>query len=331
LNRSSISDVARKAGVSKTTVSHVINHTRVVEEDTRQRVLDAIRDLGYRPNILARSLTTKRTGIIGMVISDGSNVFFGNMLKGVEELLLPANYGLLVCNTNEILERESHYLNLLLGLNVDGIIAAATSQEWGGLSEAERQNTPIVFVDRRIPEINGPFIGVDNEQGAYLGTSHLIERAYQRIGILSGFDRLSSMRERTAGFRRAMEEHHLPVKEEWIAPSELSIAAGQRAMRQLMMQPDRPEAVFINNNLLALGALLELKERGLRCPQEIGIVMFDDHPWAAVSDPPLTVVSQPSTELGKAAARLLLEMIRDGQSNCQDVILPCELIVRNSC
>ena len=194
MRRPTINDVAKRAGVSKATVSHVINNTRFVEEETRQRVLQAIAELGYRPSSVARSLTTKRTETIGVIISDASNYFFGEVLLGIEDVLRPANYGLIVCNTAEILEREAHYLDLLLRQRVDGIIAAATSQRWDILAQAEVQHTPIVFVDRSFEGLGGPFVGVDNKGGAYLGTRHLIEFGHRQIGILASADQARAAR-----------------------------------------------------------------------------------------------------------------------------------------
>jgi LacI family purine nucleotide synthesis repressor len=325
-----MNDVALRAGVSKTTVSHVINDTRAVEASTRRRVLDAVAELGYRPNLRARSLTTQETGIIGMIISDSSNHFFGEMIQGVEGILLPENYGLIICNTNEALEREMHYLDLLLAQRVDGIVAAATSQRWVQLYQADRQRTPLVFMDRRFEDMDRPFVGVDNAGGAYLGVRHLIDRGYTTIGLLAGHERLSTMRERQAGYVQAVREAGLSLHPEWIVQSSLSIEDGRRAMGQVLAAPERPRAVFINNNLLALGALLRLREAGLRCPGDMALVGFDDHPWAAVADPPLTVVRQPARQLGATAAQMLLALIR-GQALAEThVILPCELVVRQS-
>ena len=216
--RPTITDVAKLADVSRSTVSHVLNNTRFVEEGTRSRVVDAVNRLGYRPSAVARGLTTQRTGTIGMIVSDASNYFFGEMLRGVEDVLLPEKYSLTICNTDEVLDREAHYLDLLLRHRVDGIIAAATSQHWAALHDAETQHTPIVFVDRKFADLSGLYVGVDNAGGAYMGTRHLIEKGYRRLGILAGFPRLSTMRERVAGFRRAAEESGLPVREEWVDP-----------------------------------------------------------------------------------------------------------------
>jgi LacI family transcriptional regulator len=318
------------ANVSKSTVSHVVNNTRYVEAETRQRVLSAIDTLAYRPSSVARSLTTKRTGTAGMIISDASNFFFSEMLRGVEDVLLPRSYSLTVCNTDEVLEREARYLDLLLQQRVDGIIAAATSQRWSALLEAEAQNTPIVFVDRKFDELAGPYVGVDNEGGAYLGVHYLIEQGYREIGVLAGFQRLSTMRERLHGCRRALQEAGVPIHEEWMITSHLSIEAGKQSMLRLLSQTPRPRAVFVGNNLLVLGALLAIRELGLRCPQEIAIVGFDDHPWAAVAHPPLTVVRQPARELGRCAAEMLCTLIDGKQPAEQQVILGCELVVRQS-
>ena len=330
MKRPTMRDVAERAGVSKTTVSHVINETRFVEEETRQRVLQAIAELGYRPSVIARSLTTNRTQTVGVIVSDSSNYFFAEILRGIEDVLRPEGYALLVCNTAEILERESHYLDLLLRQQVDGIIAAATSQRWDILSEAEIADTPVVFLDREFEGLCGPFVGVDNTRGAYLGTTHLIECGHHRIGILAGFQRLSTMRERLAGFRQTLQEHSIPLNEEWVITSPLSIDAGQETMRQILTLPGHPTAVFASNNLLSLGALLAINEMGLRCPEKIALVGFDDHPWAAISDPPLTVVRQPAQQLGQVAAQMLITLINGEQLPAPRVILDCKLILRQS-
>ena len=330
MRRATMNDVAQQANVSKATVSHVINDTRFVEENTKQRVLHAIAELDYQPNAAARSLTTQRTGIIGMVISDATNLFFSEMLLGVEDVVRAKNYGLVVCNTNEILEHEDHYLNLLLGQRVDGIIAAATSQRWNALATAEVQHTPVVFVDRAFEDLDGPYVGVDNQKGAYLGTSYLIERGYHAIGILAGLQRLSTMRERLAGFRQAVDEHQINLPDAWVVPSELSIEGGRAAAHQILDLPVPPKALFVNNNLLTLGTLHAFKERKIACPQDIALVGFDDHPWAAVSDPPLTVVRQPAHQVGRVAAEILLGLMKGQEPEESHVLLACDLVVRQS-
>jgi LacI family transcriptional regulator len=331
MRRSTINDVARHAGVSKSTVSHVINNTRFVEDETRQRVLQAIQEIGYRPSNVARSLTTQRTGTVGAIISDASNQFFGDVLRGAEDVLRPLGYGLVVCNTDEILEREAEYIDYLLRQRVDGIIAAATSQRWDVLSIADMMHTPVVYLDRAFEGLDGPYVGVDNRSGAYQGTRHLIEAGCGEIGILAGFQRLSTMRERLDGFLQAVLEAHLPLVEEWVVESPLSMEAGRQAAYKILSLPQRPRALFISNNFLSLGALLAIKELGLLCPEDIALVGFDDHPWTAVSRPPLTVVRQPARELGQQAARVLSTLIEEKPLSESRIVFPCELILRESC
>ncbi len=186
MRRSTINDVARKAGVSKATVSHVLNNTRFVEEPTKNRVLQAIQEIGYRPSNVARSLTTNQTNTIGVVISDASNYFFGEILRGLEDILRQSGYGLVVCNTDETLEREAEYLDYLLRQRVDGIIAAATSQRWDVLFRMDTQHTPVVFMDRTFEGQEGPFVGVDNCAAAHRAVQHLIDAGHREIGILAG-------------------------------------------------------------------------------------------------------------------------------------------------
>lgn len=331
MRRITMADVAERAGVSKATVSHVINETRFVEDATKSRVREAIDALGYRPNVAARSLTTQRTRIIGLIISDVTNTFFGELTRGIEDALFANGYSLMLCNTNEVLEREEYYIDILLRQGVDGIIAAATSQDWDALNEAAKLNIPIVMLDRTFENADSPYVGVNNSQGAYLGTRHLIERGYREIGILSGFQRLSTMRERLAGFEQALAEAKLPLRADWRIDSPLTIEDGKRAMQQLMGQAGRPGAVFISNNLLSLGALMGLREMELVCPNDIAIVGFDDHPWARVSDPPLTVVRQPTYAIGETAAQKVLQALNDGDGEASSALFDCQLVMRQSC
>jgi LacI family transcriptional regulator len=309
----------------------VLNRTRFVELETKQRVEQAIAELGYRPNALARSLITNRTATIGVIVSDVSNNFFGELLRGAEEVLRPANYAAIICNTDEILEHEEHYLNLLLRQRVEGIIAAATSQQWASLHEAEHRHVPIVFVDRRFEGLHGPFVGVDNVSGARMAAMHLIEGGHRKIGIIAGFQRLSSMQERLHGFKQTLAQQAVPLPSEWVVPSPLSIEDGRISARQILALPDRPDALFVSNNFLMLGVLQAVKEIGLRCPDDISLIGFDDHPWASVCAPPLSVVRQPAREIGRTAAHMLCALIGGSAVQEQFMQLPCELILRNSC
>jgi LacI family transcriptional regulator len=330
-DRPTIADVARRAGVSKTTVSHVVNGTRIISAATRQRVDEAIAQLQYHPSVAAQSLTTKRSGTIGVIISDASNLFFGELLRGLEDVFGRARRGLVVCNTDETLEREPLYVDLLLRLQVDGIIAAACSRGSEALDRARSYRVPIVFVDRRFRGMPGPFVGADNAAGARMAVEHLIESGHRRIGLVAGFQRLSTMRERTAGYRQALEHARIDMTPDLVAACPLNIEAGREAVRRLLALPDRPTALFLNNNLLSLGALLALRDLGLRCPDDVALAGFDDHPWSEVSRPALTVVTQPATDIGRRAAELLSEMMLSRSTEESSVLLPCALTLRESC
>lgn len=325
-------DVAEAARVSKSTVSHVINATRFVDDATKRRVQRAIEELGYVPSAAARSLTTKRSQSLGVIVGDVANHFFSELLRGVEETVRSQNYSLIVCNTNETLELEDHYIRLLLSHKVDGIIAMATSKQWTSVTEAQASHMPIVFVDREFPGLEGQrFVGVDNVRGAYLATEHLIELGHRRIGILAGAQNLSTMRDRLRGFRQALVDHGLALPNHWVVPSDLSADAGRTAANQLLANQERPTALFIANNYLTLGALLALNENGLRCPTDVSIVGFDDHPWAAVTHPPLTVVRQPAMRIGATAGQMILDSIEGNERESRHVVLECELVIRDSC
>ncbi|MGC9522988.1 MAG: LacI family DNA-binding transcriptional regulator [Anaerolineae bacterium] len=330
-SRPTMRDVANLAGVSIATVSHVVNGTRHVEEDTKARVLASIQELGYRPSGIARSLATNETKTIGVVVSDVRNHFFGELLSGIEDVMRPQGYRLTLCNTAEILERETLYLNYLLEQRVDGIIAAATSRKWDVLTQFDQTQTKVVYVDRLFEGLSAPYVGVDNVGAAYEGTQYLIDKGHRKIGILAGFQRLSTMRERLRGYKQAMEDAGLDIRDEWIVEGPLEVLEGKKAMLQLLGLPNPPTAVFISNNFLSLGALLAVKEAGTRCPEGVSMLGFDDHPWAEVSNPPLTVIRQPSEEVGRTAAELLLELINGDEPDEIHIQLQCELVQRESC
>ena len=326
-----IQDVADRARVSIATVSHVLNNTRFVSDETRALVIEAIQDLNYHPSAAARSLSSRKTRTVGMVISDITNMFFGRMIQGVLDVITPDGYNLVLCTTEESIAKEEEHFQLLFGRAIDGLIAAATSRRWGTLQLAEAEQIPMVFVDRMFEGMDGPFVGVDNERGAYEAVSHLLQDGHERIGIVAGLFGMSSMEERVAGYRRALREHHAPVDEALIAFGILSVEGGKQSSLELLSNPAPPTALFINNNQLTLGALQAIQQLGWKCPEDVALACFDDHPWAGVACPPLTTVRQPDYEIGYTAARILMKMI-SGEPIAHDrVILKPELIVRQSC
>jgi len=326
-----MNDVARRAGVSKATVSHVINGTRFVGEETRQRVLQAIEALRYQPSMIARNLSINQTKTIGIITPDVSHLSLGETLAGIEDVLRPKGYAFFLYYTAGLVESENTYLELMLRNRVDGILAVATSDRWNTLSGAEHANMPIVFMDRSFDGLAGPYVGADNENGAWLAVRHFVECGHREIGILAGPPDLLNMGERLTGFRRAIQNYGLALPDEWVIASPLTTEGGYQAMAQLQDLDARPTAVLISSERLSLGALLVLQERQVRCPQDLALISFDDYPWAKVSCPPVTTVRIPNRELGRLAAETLLTLIETGEASLPRHAPPCELVLRKSC
>jgi LacI family transcriptional regulator len=348
--RVNIKDVADKAGVSTATVSHVINGTRFVREETRQKVMSAVETLNYHPSTIARGLATKSTQAVGLIISDITNPFFTDVARGVEDEFNQYGYHTIFCNTDEDPAREDEYLRLLFAHQIDGLIIAPTGVLSERLIHIAAAEVPIVLLDRGAPHIDAPVVGVDNECGAYEATHYLIELGHRRIGVITGLESISTLNDRVNGYKRALQEANLPVDEALIIradpryyhiqpPSLDSLKpltnlqmtpSAFYALQQLLDLPDRPTALFVTNNQMTLGTLHAFKEKKLRCPEDVSLISFDDHAWASLFSPPLTVVKQPTYDLGQAAAKLLLKLIHH-QPFDHPSPLPVELVVRESC
>lgn len=349
--RVSSKDVAERAGVSIATVSHVINETRFVSDETRQRVLDAIKELNYRPNAIARSLVTNSTRTIGLVVSDITNPFFTAVARGVEDGMISHRYNTIFCNTDEDPEREENYLHLLATQQIDGLIIAPTGVPTRSLLALAESDVPIVQLDRRAPGLEAPLVSVNNEEGAYRAIRYLIELGHRRIAYLMGIDTVSTQIERLNGWKRALHEANLPIEAELIvradprfygtvpslaaplnrpAPAHQVMPSAYDLLQGLLRLPHRPSAIFVANNQLTLGTLYAFKECGLHCPDHISLISFDDQDWAALLNPPLTVVRQPTYQIGNMAAHLLMSMI-NGEDTQIPAPLPVDLVIRGTC
>ncbi len=353
MSKSTSMDVAQLAGVSIATVSHVVNKTRFVSAETEQKVLDAIKALNYRPNALARSLVTNITRKIGLVISDISNPFFTAAVRGIEDVFLTSHYNVILNNTDEIPQREDDCLRLLASQQIDGLIIAPTGTRNENLLAMAESGIPIVQLDRRSPDLTAPMVGVNNEDGAYQAIRYLISLGHQRIACLINYDVITTQHDRLKGWERALQEAGLPVDKELVVRADphfygiqsdaqhsvpivrpTSHRPGMRSayevLQVLLRSPGRPSALFVTSNQLTLGALYAIRECGLACPEEISLISFDDHDWAPLFSPPLTVVAQPSYRLGQTAAQLLLNMI-NGETVTEPAPLQVEIIARASC
>jgi LacI family transcriptional regulator len=327
-----IHDVAQRAGVSPITVSRVINRSGYASPETRARVEAAVTELGYVPNRLARSLRSKRTHTLALVITDITNPFFTTVARGVEDTASDAGYTVIFCNTDESESEEKKYLQVLLQQQVDGILLVPARGTLDSIDMIRKQNTPVVVLDRRLPpgaEVDT--VRCENELGAYQLVRLLIELGHRDIALLSGPLGVSTAEDRLAGYRRAMREAGIDAAAQAIIYGSFTQASGSEMMRQLLARPRRPTAVFAANNLIGIGALQAIQQAGLRVPDDIAIVSFDDLPPTLLTMPFFTVSAQPAYDMGKRATQLLLARLsKTATEPCQEIVLPTELIVRQS-
>jgi LacI family transcriptional regulator len=327
-----IKDVARVAGVSITTVSHVLNDTRFVSDELRVRVLAAMEELDYRPNILARSLRRGETKTIGLVVPDNSNPFFAEMARMVEDLGFAAGYSVILCNSDENLAKEAAYIEVLIAKQVDGVVFIASGSTQEHLFELNQQDIPYVVVDREVDGSLADVILVDNELGGYLATRHLIELGHRRIACIAGRSQLTPSADRVGGYRRALREYLIPEEEELIVPGDFRAEGGEMALERMLAVNPPPSAAFACNDMMAIGVLRAARNAGLRVPGDLSVVGFDDIPFAAVVSPALTTVAQPVSGLAQHSVRLLLARMQNSREDqpTQRIVLQPHLVVRDS-
>jgi LacI family transcriptional regulator len=328
---STIYDVARRAGVAPITVSRVINNTGYIRQETRQRVLDAVDELGYVPNRLASSLRSRRTNVLALVLADISNPFFTLIARGVEDLASEQGYMVIYCNTDESEAEEQKYVDLLLQQRVDGILLVPAGDGAAAIAAAQRHETPLVVIDRRPPSAAVDSVRGDSFGGAYELGRLLLGLGHRRIALLNGPAGVSTADERQAGLSRLLDEAGVPSAERLSLSGRFTTGSGRQMALQALAAIPRPTALLAANNFIALGALQAVQECGLRVPQDIALVGFDDLPDALVAFPFLTVAVQPAYEMAQQAAGLLLKRLAgDRPAEPQEIILPTRLIIRQS-
>jgi LacI family transcriptional regulator len=327
----SIYDVARESKVSIFTVSAVINNKSHVGKKLRDRVEEAIRRLNYRPNLIARSLAKQRTHTIGMIVSDIANPFFPMVVRGAEDAAQRHGYNLLLCNSDDTLEKEEKEIELLLSKRVDGILLTKAA---GDFRPSLRQmikevNIPFVLVMRTYPKLTKDAVISDDYQGAYDAVSHLARTGCQRIGLISGPLKISNAIARSKGFRDALKSQGLPFEKNLMIEGDYRIESGFRAGHALLSH--QPDGIYVANYLMTVGLLQAAEEMGLKCPDDFGLVSFDDYPWLGVFHPKLTTVELPKRQLGSEAVELLIRRIGGSTEKALVRKLQPELRVRESC
>src|SRR6202171_2114392 len=327
----SIYDVARESAVSVFTLSEVVNKKSHVSKKLRDRVEETIRKLNYRPNLIARSLAKQKTHTIGMIVPDISNPFFPMVVRGAEDAAQKHGYNLLLCNSDDSLEKEERAIELLLSKRVDGILLTKAAEDFRPpLRQMIKEvKIPFVLVMRTYPKLTADAVISDDYQGAYDAVCHLARAGRRRIGLISGPLKVSNAKERWRGFRDALAASNLPYEPELMVEGDYRIESGFRGGHSLLSQ--RPDGIYVANHLMTIGLLKAAEEMGLKCPEDFGLVSFDDYPWLGVFRPRLTTVELPKHQLGSEAAELLIQRIGgDHGKPVLKKLLP-ELRIRESC
>ena len=337
-----LSDIAARSGVAAMTVSRVVNGNGYVSEDTRRRVQEAISEMNYRRNGLARNLKRQRTETVGLVLGDLSNPYSTELANAVRESLSARGYNLFICISEHSAKEDIAAFEALVDHNVDGIIVATRSNQEGDarLESIANSNLPIVVVGRDFQHGSVDHVSADNFAGGFEATQHLIDLGHKRIGFIgAAFEDRGNLK-RLQGYLKALETHEIPVDERLITgrkgsssdvPGYSTEKIGYEGMKRLLSLPNRPTAVFARNDFTAVGAMSAIKEAGLSIPQDVAIVGFDDTPLALHTMPSLTTVRQPVRQQGQLASEMLLKRISSERVVERDEqILGCELIVRES-
>lgn len=327
-----IKEVAQRAGVSIATVSRVLNNHAYVTEDIRLRVQEAMDLLGYQPNRSARRLRAQSSDILGLIIPDIQNTVFQSLVRGVEDAAYARQLNVVLCNTDDNLDKQKAYLRVMTAEKAAGLIVVPTHPKDGAeLSAVRDAGISIVLLDREVRNFESDIVKVDNVHGAYLAMRHLITLGYKRIGIIAGTQYLSPGRERLQGCKDALDEFDIPAENTVIEMGNFKLESGYELTKKLMQSDNPPDVIFTANNLMTMGAMRALHDLGVSIPEQVALIGFDDMPWAQDLNPPLTAISQPSYELGAQAVQLLLKRIEQPDAAYQRVTLQPRLIVRQSC
>jgi DNA-binding LacI/PurR family transcriptional regulator len=327
-----MNDIAKMARVSLGTVSNVLNNSAVVRDSLRKRVLDAVKATGYQPSQLARGLRRVKTNVIGMIIPDITNPFFPAVVRGAEDVAFSNGHRLILCNTDNDHSKELVHLKELRTYLPAGLIVIPSNfSDLTAQAESYRQSgTGVVCIDRLPKDWSGDTVTVDNEGGAYNATRYLIRMQHTRLAVITGPMHLTNAKQRLGGFRRALKESNLHVAPDYVQKTTFDKHGGYSKTLVLLRLNPRPTAIFAGNDMIALGALLAIREAGLRCPQDISIMGFDDLDLAEMTNPALSSVSQSGYQLGTTAARILLDRIQGDTGPAKHFILETSLKLRDS-
>ena len=323
--------IAEEAGVSLGTVSHVMTGNAPVRPGMRRRVMEAVRSLGYQPSLIARDLRRNKTSIIGMVIPDITNPFFPAVVRGVEDVAYQNSFRLILCNTDDDPGKEKSYLRELYSYRIAGLVLIPTvNSHIVDLAELQSNSVPVICLDRRPADWEGDSVTVDNVQGAFAATTYLTKLGHKTIALITGSQELDTAAARLEGFKTAIRKARLEIAPEYIQEGRFDRLSGYEKIRILLQQRPRPTAVVCSNDLVAIGVLSGLREAGLKCPEDVSVLGFDDIEVSELTAPALTTVFQPGYQMGAKGAAQLIKRIRGSAEPAQKIVLPTELKIRHS-
>lgn len=325
-----LSELAQQLDLSPATISRALNRPEMVAPATLAKVLSAVRTAGYRPNAIARSLRQGVTRSIGLLVSDITNPFYSAVVKSIERVATKHGFSTIICNADEDPANEAAALNVLGELKVSGIIHGSSGENLGSLAELRSAGIPIIDIDRVSGLEDVDTVLVDNVRGSREAAEYLLGLGHTRLATIAGPGNLTTGRERLAGFQQALRAAGVELPGEYVVVGNFREASGREAAQRLLALPNRPTALFVANNEMMAGALAACRASGVRIPDELSLISFDDVRWARYVDPPLTVIAQPTEQIGRVAAELLFERLA-GRTESVTRILDTRLVKRGSC
>jgi LacI family transcriptional regulator len=326
-----IIDVARESGVSYSTVSRTLSGYEHVKASTREKVLRAAEKLGYVPNQQARSLAGGRSNLIGVLVPALSNGYISEIVRGVDEELAKSNYNLILYTTHRHQGKESSYVATIINGGADGLLLVVPLISTSYLHALRQQSFPYVLIDQSDEMEQSPVVTATNWQGAYEATRYLIELGHHRIGFVAGLPGLNSAAERLDGYLTALADHGIASCPQLVVEGDFLETGGFQAAQRMMALPEIPTAIFASNDLSAFGVMEAIRQNGLRMPDDISVIGFDDIPQASIGFPKLTTVHQPLEQLGRQAVTMLLNLLENPTPDSRRVVLPTQLTIRDSC
>ncbi|QTN00974.1 substrate-binding domain-containing protein [Sediminibacillus dalangtanensis] len=323
-----IHQVAKQAGVSVATVSRVLNGQNSVTAKTRIKVEDAIKKLNYEPSLLGRNLRNSESRLLLVLIPNISNPFYSEIINGIENTAIELDYNILLCETDTNAERENIYFDLVRKKMADGIISMDPAVNTDTLIRLA-ENHAIIQCSEYAVDSGIPYVTIDNAEAAYRAVKYLIKIGHQQIALINSDKKYLYARQRQLGYQKALEESNMELEDSLIVHTQgLDFSYGQQAMKKIFMQKERPTAVFAVSDMLAIGALKEIHNQGLKVPEDIAIIGFDKIAFSNMTHPTLTTISQPMYEMGEAAADMLVKKIQGEE--VESLILDHELVIRES-